>query len=110
MLITFGFHTDDDDVTCCYLFPKNLAGRPLQLLNEAQDAARRGNGALDPRTKQIIMDRVSKLRNKYGNSVTGRRVDLEVESPISTLPKFIADVTMRHPLTPSNEKTTQRFA
>ena len=98
-----------DDVTCRYLFPKNVASRPLQLLKEIQEAAERARGALDRPTKDIIMERVKKLRSRFGNSVTGRKVDLLVESPLSTSSKIVGDVTIRHPLAPSNEANTFRF-
>ena len=55
------------------------------------------------------MERVKKLRSRFGNSVTGRKVDLLVESPLSTSSKIVGDVTIRHPLTPSNEASTFRF-
>jgi len=98
-----------DDVTCCILFPKKPNNRALEVANELRAAADRANGARDSSIRDVIMNRVSQLRRQYGNSVTGRRVDVFVESPLRTLPKLVGDLTIRHPCTVSNFPNTKRF-
>ena len=88
----------NDDTTCCYLFPKKPNNRSLEVANEMRAVVDRANRSHDSSIRDVIMNRVSQLRRRYGNSVTGRKVDLVVESPLGTLPKLVGDLTIRHPI------------
>ena len=72
-------------------------------------AASRAIRSYDSSTIEIIMNRVSQLRRQYGNSVTCRKVDLVVESPLGTLNKLVGDLTIRHPTAPPNISLTTKF-
>ena len=98
-----------DDVTCSYLFPKAVSGRPLEIIREIRAASARANKSLDAKSKQLILDRVLNLKNKFGHSVTGRKVDLVVDSQLGTKPKLIGDLTIRHPTAPSNIRQSKAF-
>lgn len=98
-----------DEVFCNHLFPKNPGKRLREVANEIRAAARRASKSHDPLVRDIIMNRVAQLRRKYGNSVTGRRVDLSVESSFGTVTKLLCDWTVRHPLTASNFASTKSF-
>jgi hypothetical protein len=99
-----------DDITCCHLFPKGRDGRSSEIAKELREAAVRAYNSHSPSIRDIIMNRVSQLRSLHGNTVTGRRVDLVVESPLGTLPKLLGDLTIKHPLVASNfAKFTKPF-
>ena len=84
--------------------------RSLEVASEMRVAASRAIRSYDSSTIEIIMNRVSQLRRQYGNSVTCRKVDLVVESPLGTLNKLVGDLTIRHPTAPSNIAfTTNKF-
>jgi hypothetical protein len=98
-----------DDVTCCFLFPKRPNNRSHKVASEMRAAAARANRSHDSSTREVIVNRVLQLHSQYGNSVTGRKVDLVVESPLGTLNKLVGDLTIRHPTAPPNIALATKF-
>jgi hypothetical protein len=99
-----------DEVFCCHLFPKGQDRRSREIAKELREAAARAHNSHSPLIRDAIMNRVSQLRRLHGNTVTGRKVDLLVESPLGTLPKLLGDLTIKHPLVASNfDKLTKPF-